>query len=435
MIDLDGFSLVVGGGSGIGKACALAFAQAGTQGVMIADINLKDAETVAAECKQVSTRSGFRAEAVYIDVTLESSVKEAVAYLVATFQRVDHCVISAGIGVQDAKEMADADTAEFSRFFQVNVQGTFFVARDVSAAMKLQEPKTNDKASDKRGYTRGAIVILGSVASFLPQPRQIQYTASKHAVLGIARNAALDNIAYDIRVNCLCPSWVDTQMVRNALDTVHGLQQMIEGTVPMGRLAQPEEIADAAMFLCSPMASYMTGRLRRTVRHITGHDSKGQSVFLSTDCGDHHRIMGNNQAIANIIYSTKETPIKVNGDVDINYAKEHEPPLHCHNGSVVRMIDFGPGVESPLHRAISVDYGIVLEGEFELTLDSGETRIMRQGDISVQRATAHKWKNVTSNSTMPGRMVYILLDCEDVFVDGKKMDGFMSWLEPYYNKA
>ncbi|TRX91637.1 hypothetical protein FHL15_007419 [Xylaria flabelliformis] len=150
--------------------------------------------------------------------------------------------------------------------------------------------------------------------------------------------------------------------------------------------------------------------LRRTVRHITGHDDNGKSVFLKVDCGDHHRIMGNNQAIANILYSTKETPVDVNGDVDIKYAAENEPPLHCHNGTVVRMIDFGPGVESPLHRAISVDYGIVLEGEFELTLDSGETRIMRQGDISVQRATAHKWKNITGNGSMPGRMVYILLD-------------------------
>ncbi|KAI0861220.1 NAD(P)-binding protein [Xylaria cubensis] len=258
-MDLDGFSLVIGGGNGIGQACALAFSKAGTRGVMVADIDLEKAKAVVAECKRVSTRSEFRADVIHVDVTLESSVQGAIAHTVATFKRIDYCIVSAGIGVRDAKEMSDADTAEFSRFFQVNVQGTFFVVREVSAAMKLQEPKANDNVSGKRGYSRGTIVILGSVASFLSQPRQVQYTASKHAVLGIARNAALDNIAYDIRVNCLCPSWVDTQMVRHALDTVPGLQRMIEGAVPMGRLAQPEEIADTAMFLCSPNSSYITG--------------------------------------------------------------------------------------------------------------------------------------------------------------------------------
>ena len=96
------------------------------------------------------------------------------------------------------------------------------------------------------------------------------------------------------------------------------------------------------------------------------------------------------------------------------------------------MVDFGPGVSSPLHRALSVDYGIVLDGEFELALDSGEKRIMRQGDISVNRAGAHAWRNITGDGTMPGRMLYILLDCKDVVVGGKKLDEYLGWLEPYY---
>jgi hypothetical protein len=68
--------------------------------------------------------------------------------------------------------------------------------------------------------------------------------------------------------------------------------------------------------------------LRRTVRHITGHDSDGKAVFLSTDCGDHHLIMGEEQAISNILYSTHETPVEINGDVDIKYAKEHQVRLY-----------------------------------------------------------------------------------------------------------
>ena len=83
-----------------------------------------------------------------------------------------------------------------------------------------------------------------------------------------------------------------------------------------------------------------------------------------------------------------------------------QPGLHIHSGSVVRLIDFGPGLESPLHRAMSIDYCIVLEGEFELSLDSGQSRIMRRGDISVQRATAHRRRNITAGGTEPGRMLF-----------------------------
>ena len=81
---------------------------------------------------------------------------------------------------------------------------------------------------------------------------------------------------------------------------------------------------------------------------------------------------------------------------------------------------------------MSIDYGIVLEGEFLLTLDSGESRLMRRGDVSVQRATAHKWKNVTGGGTEPGRMLYVLLDCKEVVVEGVKIEGFLGELEKEY---
>ena len=81
------------------------------------------------------------------------------------------------------------------------------------------------------------------------------------------------------------------------------------------------------------------------------------------------------------------------------------------------MIDFAPGVESPMHRAMSVDYGVVIEGEFELTLSSGESRIMKPGDVSVNRATMHKWRNCDDERS--GRMLFILLDCKPFEVNGK----------------
>ncbi|POS68896.1 cupin domain-containing protein [Diaporthe helianthi] len=173
--------------------------------------------------------------------------------------------------------------------------------------------------------------------------------------------------------------------------------------------------------------------LRRTVRHITGHNAEGQGIFLSTDCGDHHRLMGENEAVANILYSTRESPVDMAGDIDVVKAKEAEPPLHYHNGTVVRMVDFGPGVESPLHRAVSLDYGVVIEGEFELTLDSGETRIMRQGDFSVNRGAMHAWRNLTGNGTLPGRMLWILLDCKPfVLNNGQEAQEDLGDLAQYY---
>ncbi|QSZ36211.1 hypothetical protein DSL72_007337 [Monilinia vaccinii-corymbosi] len=194
----------------------------------------------------------------------------------------------------------------------------------------------------------------------------------------------------------------------------------------------PETSAATPPVSAGYVSTFPAPGLRQIFRHITGHNDEGKSIFLSSDHGSHHRVMGEQQAIANIMYSTQETPVELNDNVDIAKAAAEEPPLHYHNGSIVRMIDFGPGVESPLHRAVSIDYGVVLDGTFELILDSGEKRIMRQGDISVQRATAHKWKNITGGGTAPGRMMWILLDCKDVYAKGVKMEGFLGDLEKEY---
>lgn len=96
------------------------------------------------------------------------------------------------------------------------------------------------------------------------------------------------------------------------------------------------------------------------------------------------------------------------------------------------MIDFAPNVLSPIHRALSLDYGVVVEGEFKFILDSGEERIMRQGDVSINRASAHQWHNITGNGTLPGRMMWILLDCKDVIANGQALKEELNELQPYY---
>jgi len=96
------------------------------------------------------------------------------------------------------------------------------------------------------------------------------------------------------------------------------------------------------------------------------------------------------------------------------------------------MIDFGPNVESPFHRAMTIDFGVVIEGVFELTLDSGEKRILRAGDVNVQRATNHKWKNITGGGTMPGRICFFLLDTKPLVVGDKKVEGDLGSLQKEY---
>ncbi|KAI0396106.1 NAD(P)-binding protein [Xylariaceae sp. FL0594] len=450
-MDISGNTLVFGGGSGIGRACALALSRCGAACITIADINLDSAQRVADECRGVAAASSFQSDACVSDVTSEESVNETLVRATRLFGRVDHVVNSAGLGISTTREIAEADTIEFKRLLDVNVTGTFLVLKCVSAVMRTQEPRPNDPSSPDRGSTRGTIVTLGSASSFASTPNMAQYTTSKFAVLGLTKNSALDNAAHGIRVNCVCPSWVQTPMVKQAIDTVPGLGAQIDSAVPLGRIAQPEEVADAVTFLLSSRSSYVTGcgfiidgahgfishgfpapGLKRTVRHITGHDADGKATFLSTDCGDHHLIMGEQQALSNILYSTHQTPVNINGDVDIRHAKENVPPLHYLHGTVLRMIDFAPNELTPLHRALSIDYGVVMEGEFELILESGERKLMRQGDVCIQRATAHQWRNVTGGGTLPGRMLWVLLGVEDVIVKEKKLEGFMGPLAIYY---
>ncbi|QSZ36201.1 hypothetical protein DSL72_007327 [Monilinia vaccinii-corymbosi] len=257
-MDITGCAFVIGA-SGIGRSCAIAFANAGASSLTVADINLDAALAVAKECQSVSSNPLFRAEGVRIDVTLEDSVKAAIHHAVSTFGRIDYCVNSAGVGVKIAAETAEANVEEFNNMLKVNATGTFIVTRTMSAIMKAQESHPIDPSFPGRGTTRGSIVNLGSASSFVATPKMVQYTASKHAVIGITKNAALDNAAYGVRVNSVCPSWVDTPMMRKAMDDIPGLEKMIESAVPLGRIATAEEVADTVMFLCSPKSSYATG--------------------------------------------------------------------------------------------------------------------------------------------------------------------------------
>ncbi|KAJ8133519.1 hypothetical protein O1611_g109 [Lasiodiplodia mahajangana] len=235
-MNIDGYALVIGGGSGICRATSIAFAKEGARGLLVADIDVEAAKKTAADSKDSATNPGFRAEAIELDVTIPDSV---------TGKGFAH--------------IADTQFDQFQKVLDVNVNGLFHVMSAVSAAMKNQEPRDVDASMPVRGKSRGTIVNLASVSSFRALPHAASYTTSKHAVVGMTKVAALDNIPYNIRVNCVCPSWVDTPMLSRISDVTKDFDKMVLSQLPMGRLPAPEEIADAILFLSSPRSSWVNG--------------------------------------------------------------------------------------------------------------------------------------------------------------------------------
>ncbi|KAI0003945.1 hypothetical protein F4779DRAFT_634323 [Xylariaceae sp. FL0662B] len=185
------------------------------------------------------------------------------------------------------------------------------------------------------------------------------------------------------------------------------------------------------MSTSGPCTEFPAPGLRNPFRYMSGHDSKGRSVFVKTDHADHGAPMLNGIAAQCIFYSSDSNPIELTGDVDLEFIKQ-QPSLHIPNGCVVRMIDFAPGCESNMHRALTLGIGTVCEGEIELSLDSGEKRILRPGDVSINRGAMHRWRNTSSEK--PARMLFIMLDIKPIIVNGKALEIDMGHLLKEYAK-
>ncbi|KAK0615702.1 hypothetical protein B0T17DRAFT_592425 [Bombardia bombarda] len=261
---IDGVALVTGGGSGIGKEVSLAYAHEGARAVVIADLNHASATATAAACDVVATNPLFKSLPLAVDVSDPASVTAMVDAAVAAFGRIDYSVNSAGVGVRRPLSVEDADLAEMNRFWAVNVMGTLHCIQAVSKVMKAQSVATvpTGRGRDAKGTRevgRGVILNLGSANSFIATPHIVQYSTTKHALMGMTKNAALDLAAHGIRVNAICPSWVDTPMVEEAINGNPELPKMMKSIIPMERIARPEEIADVVMFMTSPRSSYVTG--------------------------------------------------------------------------------------------------------------------------------------------------------------------------------
>ncbi|OOF97087.1 hypothetical protein ASPCADRAFT_514125 [Aspergillus carbonarius ITEM 5010] len=253
-LGITGVALVTGAGSGLGRDVGIAFAAEGAIGVIFADVSLTAAQESADRSAGYATNPAYYPLAIAVDVTDLSSVRQMVAKAVETFKRIDYCVNSAGVGVREPNPVTEASMEEFDRFYRINVLGTMHCVKTVGAAMCQQAPLTVQGRTGERNVGRGAIVNLGSANSYIATRDMVQATASKHAVLGITRNAALDLGPDGIRVNAICPPWVDTRMV-SAVASGHTGASIL----PFQHMVPAEEISDVILFLCSPRASYVTG--------------------------------------------------------------------------------------------------------------------------------------------------------------------------------
>jgi quercetin dioxygenase-like cupin family protein len=170
-----------------------------------------------------------------------------------------------------------------------------------------------------------------------------------------------------------------------------------------------------------PQQPGQVSSLPGVITYLTGHDeSTGKASIQSTRPGKWSSyddcLMG-----FNVVYTTSEFPAVLSSDVDI---KKHDDLIASNKlglvnqgGTVCRVVDFAPGFECMMHRTQSLDYGVVLEGLIELLLDSGETQLMHRGDVAVQRATMHAWRN--QSMTEWSRMLFVLQDCQRLTLGGE----------------
>jgi 3-oxoacyl-[acyl-carrier protein] reductase len=234
----DKIAIVTGAGSGMGEAIAHTYAREGAK-VAVLDVNEQAANKVASAI-------GAAAFAVACDVTDRADIARAVEMTEKKFGVTDILVNNAGVAHVN-KPLMEIDEREYDRVFDVNVKGVFMFIQSVVPAMR------------KKGG--GVIVNIGSTAGLRPRPGLSAYNATKGAVHNLTKTLAVELAPDKIRVCAIAPVATDTPLLPTFLGPAPGQREKFIATVPLGRLATAQDIADAALFLASAEAKFLTGNI------------------------------------------------------------------------------------------------------------------------------------------------------------------------------
>lgn len=234
-------AIVTGGAGGMGLAICRRFAENGAS-LVIADVDTAGGEAAVEQANRVGGEAVF----VKTDVASSADVNAMVATATERFGGLD-CAVNAAAIEFERVPLADCDDGDFDRMINVNLRSVFLCMKYEIKAMLASSGG-------------GRIVNIASTNSFRPQPNQPAYTASKHGVLGLTRSAAVDYAALGVRINAICPGAIDTPMLRNAISArQRDPDEVAQRLTPLARFGHPEEIADAALWLCSDSSSFVLG--------------------------------------------------------------------------------------------------------------------------------------------------------------------------------
>lgn len=249
-----GVAVITGaGGTGIGNATTLVFAEAGCTKIAVTDLNPdllnKTVSQVAEKHPSVHVYSEPG------DVSDERFVESFISRVVDQYGRIDYCVNCAGI-LSKNENSTDMSIEDFDKVNNVNYRGCWLTSRAQLKAMLGQDPlPSHDEA---RPHQRGSIVNIASQLGVVGRLKAPAYCGSKAAVIAMTRSDAIDYSEYGIRVNCICPGVIETPMTTSTPELVQRLKPAID-IAPMKRMGKPSEVADAALFLCSTKASFVQG--------------------------------------------------------------------------------------------------------------------------------------------------------------------------------